>query len=112
MSTLAGTVTAAVALLFALLGSATLLLTLALLLTTVPLGTLEARAATTVTVAVADVAMLPKVQVSGCAGLPGIPAVQEPALGVALSTLSCPGMVSLTTTPVAVDGPALLTMMV
>ncbi len=80
-SALAGTVTAAVALLLPLFGSAVLLLTVALLLMTVAFGTLELIAATTVIVAEPDTARLPTVQVSGCRGLPGIPAVQEEPAG-------------------------------
>lgn len=74
-SALAWTVIAAVALLLALLGSAVLLLTVALLLMTVPSGTLEATSATTVTVAFAPDASDPRVHVKGCSGLPGMPAV-------------------------------------
>jgi len=84
----------------------------ALLFRTVPFGTLELTATTTLMVTTPAGARFPKVQVSGCSGLPGIPAVQEPVPGDTESTLTWPGIVSLTTTPVAVDGPALLTVIV
>src|SRR5712692_3069998 len=110
-SALACTVTAADPLLSALFGSITLLLTVALLLITVPSGTLEVTATVTVIAAEPNGARLPKVQVSGCSGLPGIPGVQEPAVGVTDKTLVWPGIVSFTTTPVAFDGQALLNVM-
>src|SRR6185369_1100722 len=111
-SALACAVTAAVALLLALLESPAALLTVALLLMTVPSGTAELTSVTTVTVAFAPDAREPSVQVSGCNGLPGMPAVQLPTLGVTVRTLTCAGIVSFMTTDAAVDGPALATVIV
>ena len=106
------TVTAAVALLLPLLGSDAALLMVALLLMTVRSGTLRWTLAVTVMVAEPPVAIEPIVQVSGCSGFPGMPAVHEPTLGVTVNTLTSSGSVSFTTTLLAEDGPALLTAMV
>src|SRR5215471_17930642 len=107
MSARACTVTAAVALLLPLFGSGAALVTVALLLITVPSGTAELTSVSTVTVALPPDAIEPSVHVNGCAGLPGMPAVQLPTLGVTVSTLTCAGIVSFITTAAAVDGPAL-----
>jgi hypothetical protein len=106
------TVTAAVALLLPLLGSDAALLIVALLLMIVRSGTLRWTLAATVMVAEPAVASEPIVHVSGCSGLPGMPAVHEPTLGVTVSTLTSAGRVSFTTTLLAEEGPALLTTMV
>ncbi len=106
------TVTAAVALLLPLLGSDAALLTVALLLINVPSRTLGSTLAMTVMVAEPAVAVEPIVQVSGCSGFPGMPAVHDPTLGVTVNTLTSAGRVSFTTTLLAEDGPALLTAMI
>ena len=102
---------AAVALLLPLLGSDAALVMVALLLMTVRSGTLRLTLAVTVMVAEPAVAIEPIVQVSGCSGFPGMPAVHEPTLGVTVNTLTSSGSVSFTTTLLAEDGPALLTAM-
>lgn len=106
------TVTATVALLLPLLGSDAALLIVALLLMTVRSGTLRWTLAVIVTVAEPAAASEPIVQVSGCSGFPGMPAVHEPTLGVTVNTLTSSGRVSFTTTLLAEEGPALLTAMV
>ena len=88
------TVNAAVALLFPLLGSVAALLMVALLLTTLPFGTLGSTLATTVMVAERALAIEPIVQVSGCSGFPGMPQVHDPTLGVTANTLTSAGRVS------------------
>jgi hypothetical protein len=106
------TVTAAVALLLPLLGSVTALLMVALLLITVRFGTLGSTLATMIMVAERAVAIDPIVQLSGCSGFPGMPAVHDPILGVTVNTFTLAGRVSFTTTLLAKDGPALLRAMV
>ena len=74
------TVTAAVALLLALLGSVTALVTVALLLITLPFGVLGSTLATTVMVAELVLAVEPIVQVSGCvaAARPAYLIIEDP----------------------------------
>jgi hypothetical protein len=97
------TVVLAVAVLFAVFGSNSLLFTLALLVitsTTVGLTTI-------LTVAVAPLARFPTLQVT-------VPPdrVQLPWLGVAETKATLEGNVSVTSTPVASDGPLLVTVSV
>jgi hypothetical protein len=79
---------------------------------TLPFGVLGSTLATTVMVAELAFAVEPIVQVSGCSGFPGMPQVHDPTLGVTANTLISAGSVSFTTTFLAEDGPALLTIIV
>src|SRR5713101_2351623 len=114
MATSARVVTgvSAVALLFALFRSSVSLLTTALLTRMVPDGVPGSTLAVTVMVAFAPFARLPRLHVSGNAGLPGIPPMQEPWLGEKVTSLIWAGSVSFTTTLTAVDGPAFVSVMV
>ena len=75
----------------------------------VPSGALGLTFATTVIVAEAPLARVPRLQVRGCNGLPGIPPLQEPWLGAKLTILTSAGSTSFTTTLGAADGPLFVT---
>jgi len=105
-------VTATVALLLPLLGSDVKLLTVALLLIAVQSAMLGSTQALTIMVTKPALSIGPIVQMSGCSGFPGMPAVHDPTLGVTVNTLTSAGRVSFITTLLAEDGPALLTAMI
>src|SRR2546428_6180336 len=75
----------AVATLLLLFGSLTSLLMEALLMRIVPSGVAEFTLTTTLMVAEPPLLSGPSVQMTGCAGLPGMPPEQVPALGVTLT---------------------------
>src|SRR5260370_116816 len=102
----------AVALLFPLFGSATSLVTTALLTRMVASGVLDFTLATIVIDALPPLGNVPRLPGGGGAGSPGIPPMHDPTLGVKLTSLTAPGSVSFTRTLGADEGPALLTVMV
>ena len=101
LSTMAVTLVLTLLLLLVLTGSAILLLTLAVLLTLVVVATTGA-VATMVTVALAPLARVPRLQVTVV--LPE----QVPTLGLAETNMVPAGSASVTTTLLAASGPALL----
>src|SRR2546430_3869871 len=102
----ASTVVSAETLLLALFGSPKSLLTEALLTRMVPSGVLGLTLTTTSSVTLPPGVRLPSLQIRGCRASPGTPPLQEPGLGVKLTTLTWEGSTSWTTTLGAVDGPA------